>query len=178
VLAAKAAWILRRWKAPTGAEDVEQEMAVAVWQKFAEFDPSRGVSIGRFLLYGAGVVGKAEAHRARQCNKHGTRDKNPSRYAVPFSSMRGVDEGGFDPADMVVAEPIQERVAEVRAILARCRTTFDRSILEALVATGGSVREVAGKLFAGIDGPIATRMINQALINIGCTVSDIERMAA
>jgi hypothetical protein len=40
------------------------------------------------------------------------------------------------------------------------------------------VREVAGKLFAGIDGPIATRMINQALINIGCTVSDIERMAA
>lgn len=176
VWTAIASVLIRRWKAPTSREDVVQEMALRLWQKFQTYDPKRG-SLVRYLTWGAKVKGKKHLHDMRQCNKHGTRDKNKSRYATVFSSMKGVDDG-FDPENLATVAPVQERVAAVRAIVAKCRTSFDRAIVEGLVEAGGCVEVVAAKLFRGMDGKIAYRLISQSLCELGCTVQDIEKVAA
>jgi hypothetical protein len=111
---AMATYLFRRWNPPDWftLEDAEQEMYLDTWRKFygGEDDEhpfprynENGVSLVRWVVYGAMSIAKREVHRARKAKLSGSADRNPSRFELSISSVFGDDAGAL--VDMILAQP-------------------------------------------------------------------------
>lgn len=179
-----AASLLRRWRSPTEIDDVLQEIRLELWgRRFRKFDPEKSTSLMRVLRWGANVAGKRWVHQERGANKHGTRDKNRSRCALPFSSFGRDGEEDSSRSFDVPVEAVQERVSDalshVRAIVGRCRTAQDRRIVRMLAECGGCVDEVLSKLreLRVMDRKIARQLVRETVVSIGCELADFRAVA-
>lgn len=163
--------VMRRWRSRAELDDVLQEVRLRVWRKMPKFDPSRGKTWREYLGFQGRDAAKTWVHAERGANKHGTRDKNPSRRFAPVSSLGkdGADESA-DRYDVPV-EATQEWDANVAAVAATCKLPQDRRILEAMVAARGCIETVASQLYGELDVDVARKLILGSLIVIGVEVS-------
>lgn len=147
-----AASLIRRWRPPEwlGEDDVVQEMHVAAWPRIWKWDPDRGPSLSRYVVFGAMDAAKYAVHVARGAMLHGSRDCNPSRnLECPLSSfeveqgdsvrLRGdveaamVDDGPTVEAMLMFAE--DRRTATTEAIEV-CATTEEEIVVRAIIDYG------------------------------------------
>jgi len=171
--------ILRRWKAPTCVDDILQEMRIGLWRFFAKYDETRGITLFRYLRWNATILGRRWSDAERGASKHGSRNKNPSRHALPFSSFvrDGQDDDGSRQFE-IPQEAVQDRVADVRMIVQRCRTAQDRLIVETLMSAGGSIEVVVDYLFDGMDQKVASELVYCTLLDLGFDLAKFEQQGA
>lgn len=115
---ALAVHLLGRWKASPAVapEDMQQELLIACWRCIPRFDPARGVSLEKFVIYNA--VDKAKKWLHKQRNAYRRDDKSPGRFPVALSSL------GLEPhaeerlLSLVSIPPDQDDVLERREAIA------------------------------------------------------------
>ncbi len=126
---ALAAHLLRKWQAPPGVsvEDLQQELLFACWKMVPRYDPSRKVSLQKFVVYNTCDKAKKWLHKQR--NAYRRDDKAPSRFPASLASL-GLEEHVEERLMAGVAVPPsqEERLvdaefeAEVRARIASLPT--------------------------------------------------------
>ena len=161
---AMAAYLLRRWTAPEWLtqEDVEQELYVSTWKHvwgyvgedggFVDFDSTRGVSLSRWVVFGAMVAAKRALHKARGVTISGSPDRKPSQFETPASFLG--DDGDSFLESILAEAPAAEReigkVQETRkkatAALRACASTNERYAVLA-IREAGSIDGASRVLF-------------------------------
>lgn len=103
--------LLRKYKTgpEVDVEDVIQELNMAAWRYMTEFDPTRGVSFDKFIIFQAMVRAKKWVHHTRNCNLHDP-DKKPSRLPIYLEdfSLRGEDCHDGCLPELLKVEPDQD----------------------------------------------------------------------
>jgi DNA-directed RNA polymerase specialized sigma24 family protein len=166
-----ANYLLRRWVAPIfqSAEDIVQELYLgAHGAMFGDkpWDPSRGVSLTRYVVYNAMAYAKRKLHKARGAKLSGSADRNPSCFEIPFSLL-GADAtfadyfGDHLASDTPDPEHLIERAQEKRDSIARalaaCETPRERIAIIAL-EEGGDVDGAGAVLYDDYPTRIALRL--------------------
>ncbi len=79
--------LLQRWRGPVAVDvdDLRQELLLNAWIACGHWDPKRGVSITRFVLYNA--IDKAKKWLHQQRNAYRRDDKAGPRFERPVSSL-------------------------------------------------------------------------------------------
>lgn len=82
-----ARYLLRRWECPVAVsiEDVTQELLLNAWLRYKKFDPNRGVTLKRFLIFNATEYAKKWVHVQR--NAYRRLDTSESRFATPNTEL-------------------------------------------------------------------------------------------
>lgn len=148
--------LLRRWTAPSWMvpEDVVQELYLGVWVSLSTYDPSRGVTIGRYLVWNAMNRAKRALHKARGATIHGSADRSPSNIERPLSAYGEPGDGDLLAEVLLAEAPQAERVmiahedramAVTRALQA-CESATERVAVIAL-EEGGDVDGAARVLY-------------------------------
>jgi hypothetical protein len=146
-----AADVARGWKVPPGVdeEDVRQEFLLSLIERdlVNKFDPRRGPSLERFVVWQSYTFAKRFVHRQRGAAR---RDgKAPSRHPLAFSSLRraeleqgedAADRGleGWTPASQEDAYAAAELAEAFRGLIGGRR---ERGAFDALRASGGIVED-------------------------------------
>jgi DNA-directed RNA polymerase specialized sigma24 family protein len=168
-----AANIMRRWQLPAwvALEDVEQDLLFAAWHKLWDYEPNRGISITRYLVYNAYDKAKKAAHKARGAIRHGNKvDSNPSR------AERGVGVIWGDDADRrseeITAQPAmqEQRVDRAQTLEAYARSSVDRFVLRM-----GEQRGYLAEVLAGDEAALAECarvLVDDARMRELCGVSE------
>lgn len=174
---ALACSLTRRWAPPSSVtvEDVVQDLYFGAWLTLfpknpaKRFDPTRGVSLRRFVVFNAMSHAKRALHKARGAKLSGTADKNPSHIERPLSSMGGNDDADDDGYGWIAAllseEPVaeaafisrEEREESVQRALRACTCARERVAVLAL-AEGGDVDGAGRVLYDDLDTRIALRL--------------------
>lgn len=84
---ALARYLLSRWKAPpcVGVEDLVQELLLACWHFVDEWDPDRGTSLERYVVWNATDKAKKWLHKERGAPHR--RDNDRSRIHASLSAL-------------------------------------------------------------------------------------------
>ena len=84
-----AAYIMRRWSTPQGVElgDVVQELHVAAFRMIPRFDPAKGSSLARYVVWNAVSAAKKWVHGQRGVSRHGNPDARPSWFPACESEL-------------------------------------------------------------------------------------------
>ena len=126
-----------------GQEDVVQELLLGAWDSLTQWDPKRGPTLKKYVVWCACNKAKRTLHKARGAILHGSPDRNPSRAAIAENRLRKSNQNSHtaDPFEslmgrMAPVAPEQEQVLVVDAIVQSARNSFERSALETLMTTG------------------------------------------
>lgn len=135
-----AAYIARRWRLPIWAttEDVRQDLLFAAWKGIWEWDPTRGVPIGSYVVYYAVDKAKKRAHCYRNAKRSGNADANPPRFERAATAAWGEDAERISETKLQVeATQVEdlERGELHGRVLKLCRTVEERHfVLQAMAA--------------------------------------------
>ncbi len=130
--------LLRRWAAPVEVEDVVQDLCLAVVQFYPKYNSTRGVSLGKFLLFNASDKAKKQIHRYRDANTHRCADKNKSRMTIcdPFTVTFANKMSEMPSADVgVTLSCLVERMPSGKSRLIAGRVVRYRGDLEAVASS-------------------------------------------
>jgi hypothetical protein len=142
--------IAKRWKVPPGVdqEDVRQELLMAIVERklLTSWDPSRGPTLARYVVWQSYVAGKRFVHRQRGAAR---RDgKAPSRFPLAFSSLGKGRAGDWNEAEAGlegVTEPEQEEAVAQRQLADGFRVLLgsdeERVAFDLLRRLGGDAEE-------------------------------------
>lgn len=172
---AMARYLLRRWPSPEwfSAEDAEQELYVETWRHvwgyagadggYVDFDPSRGVTLSRWVVYGAMGKTKRALHKARGVTISGSPDRKLSRVETPASFL---GEEGAALIESILATPAtaehelsqaeETRRAATRALRA-CATPKERYAVLA-IREAGSLDGAGRVLYDDVDHRTTLRL--------------------
>jgi DNA-directed RNA polymerase specialized sigma24 family protein len=119
-------------------EDVEQELRLGAWLAVGRWDPARGATIGRFVVYQACDRAKRFIHRQRRANRQ--KDRSPPRYDLALGDkvLRVV------PAEVDV-ERVADHVLALESMLALLPYSHAECIAAAVLL--GSPRAAGTALF-------------------------------
>jgi hypothetical protein len=163
---ATARQLMRRWRAPEGVEvaDVVQELLFGMHLALGSFDPERGTSMRRYVVWNACDVAKKWLHVQRLGHRpHRDEDATPSRNARPFSFMNartaqdsGVREDlpfAVERACMalVEGEPAVLAIVATREAWTKARASSPSMLapaLDALFDSRGDIDAAADQLYA------------------------------
>lgn len=160
-----------------GTEDVAQDLLVGVWQVLGKWDPDRGPTLERYVVWHACQRAKDGLHRARGSSLHGSRDRNPSRAAVPVSALVSDEASGSNRSHSAAERVLDARASAppdaharllVRDVVAAGGDRFERAALTVLANTGDpglalcKLRERQGALSARADGNAGRRKLAAA----------------
>jgi DNA-directed RNA polymerase specialized sigma24 family protein len=177
-----AIYLRTRWKHPLwhSLEDVVQELLLGAWKCIKRFDPSRGVTLERFVIFNAVDVAKKACHRARGAKLSGSADRNPSNLETTFSTYD--EETERFVIDLLQEEPTQhqyvERIEAIERAKVHCHTMVETLAVSALARTQ-SVIVTSDVLYANYRTRLACRFNNEdhALRLVSQAISDVaERM--
>lgn len=104
-----AKYLLRRWECPPSVdlEDIVQEMSLAVITVLPNFNPDKGITLERFIVWNACDRAKKWMHGQRAALRRS--DKSGSRFPIPASYLNEWRE-----EDKLVISPKQ--IGEVNAM--------------------------------------------------------------
>lgn len=176
---ALARYLHRRWSCPEGvtAEDVAQELRVAAWVAILRWDPTRGVTATKFVLWQASTAAKKWIHKQRAALRRS--DRSPSRHAVAVATMSPEAEAAV--FDRLVADWSEvEAVPGIRFDeVVRDLGEADRQIVLDVVETG-DVARASERLWARSDTCIEHRIGSQvaATARVRRLVSRVTKAAA
>ncbi len=147
-----AKYLMKRWQAPAWftLEDLQQELLVGVWLYVWQWDETRGISMGRYVVYNAMSVAKRKLHVARGVPLSPHPDRIPSQFEHPvsqltpaisadkeFNAQEWIDDRLFDecsPEERVgVAE---EKKIVVDALLELCESSKEHYVVTAIRDAG------------------------------------------
>lgn len=160
--------LMRRWKTPEWlvVEDVEQELYLGAWRFVPRFDPAKGKSLARYVVFNAMSEAKREMHRARGVTIHGNPDRRVSRFEVPVSHL-GAEEGdGEALTEVLLAESPEAEDAMIATQRVRrsatealwaCATPRERTAVLA-IREAGSLDKAGLVLYDDVDLRIANRL--------------------
>jgi hypothetical protein len=130
---ALATRLFRRWTPPTGysVEDTTQDLLLAAWSLVDKWDPTRGVPIGRYVIWNASDKAKKQLHVQRGAKRSGSADRNQTRGEFTIDTTKGYAsrEPWVHPAESQLE---REQVAKE---LARGGTGEEATILPRLAVT-------------------------------------------
>lgn len=166
-----AAHLARRWVPPSwcAEEDVVQELYVGTWACIGRWDPSRGPSLARYVVFNAMSHAKRSLHKARGAKLSGSADRNPSRIERTFDPAPRSDEelSSFDAmvGRILVEEAIaeaaiiagEERAVAIEAIVRACETPRERQAVMA-IAQAGDIDAGGQLLYDDFDTRIRLRL--------------------
>jgi hypothetical protein len=134
VWVATAEHILRRWKGPVAVsvEDVKQELLIYVWTFVGHWDPSLGISIGRYVMFNAYDKAKKWLHQQR--NAYRRDDKSSARFDLPVSSLNLTEHAEEHFFDAIATSPTAEDMLAGRQFLLRAVATAPVEYVPAVVA--------------------------------------------
>lgn len=172
VLDACAAKMLRHWRAPASVdrEDLVQELMVGCLRPFKKYDPARGDSVGRYVLWNAHDKAKKWLHKQRGAKLHGNADSSPSRFPSYLGDIGRDREGhDFEP-ERVVEALVCEHQAEgymirretYRQVFKKTRDVEVRWGTLALDQADGNIEEAASILYEDFDVRCHLRLFNEA----------------
>ncbi len=110
---AQAKKLLQRWRGPVAVDvdDLRQELLLNAWIACGHWNPERGVTITRFVLYNA--IDKAKKWLHQQRNAYRRDDKAPARMERNFSSFhRDTGDSADNPEERLLQGAATEPTAE------------------------------------------------------------------
>lgn len=170
-----ACYLLRKWAGPEwfSADDVEQELYIETWHhiwgyagadgRHVDFDATRGVTLSRWIVFGAMVSAKRALHKARGVTLGGSPDRKPSRYEMPATALG--EEGASlieallaeaPTAERVISDAQETRRAATRA-LRSCESPSERYAVLA-IREAGSLDGAASVLYEDPDHRTTLRL--------------------
>jgi len=177
-----AIYVRTRWKQPVwhALEDVVQELLEAAWKSIRKFDPSRGVSLERYVIFNAVDRAKKACHKARGALLSGSADRNPSNLETVMATY---DEETERFVLELLAEPPRqhqhvERIEAIERAKKHCRTMVEHLAVGSLASTQ-SVIMSADILYAEPKTRLACRFASEdhALRAVSKAIADVaERM--
>lgn len=168
---AMAAYLLRRWVGPEWftQDDLEQELYLETWHHVwgyvgeknghVDYEPGRGVTLSRWVVYGAMGKAKRELHKARGVTISGSPDRKPSNFETPASFIVGDGaEADFIERMLHAEEPLADAVLEAvettrtkaTKALQACATKKERYAVLA-IRDAGSLDGAARVLYDNVD---------------------------
>lgn len=170
-----ARYLLRRWAAPEWftLEDAEQELYLETWRhiwgyqgadgRFIDYDPTRGVTLSRWVVYGSIASAKRALHKARGVTINGSPDKKPSQLETPASflgeEMRSFIDGLLGEeavAETTIGQVEETRIAATKALRV-CTSKKERYAVLA-IREAGSVDGASQVLYDNFDHRITLRL--------------------
>lgn len=148
---AMASALVRKWNpGHMLVDDVEQELYLHAWSYVWKFDPSRGVTIARFVVFNATHHAKREMHKARGVSTSGCPDNRAARCEAPLASFGDAGDALLAllraetlDADAALIRTQECRRAATRALSA-CTTKKERYAVLAIREAGSL--DTAGRL--------------------------------
>jgi DNA-directed RNA polymerase specialized sigma24 family protein len=177
-----AIYLRTRWKQPIwhSLEDVIQELLLGAWRCMKKFDPTRGVSLERFVVFNSVDRAKKACHKARGALLSGSADRNPSHWETTLSTYD--EETERFVLDLLQELPSQhrhvERIEAIERAKVHCKTMVEQLVIGSLAHTE-SVIVSADILYADYRTRLACRLgsEDQALRVAAKAVADVaERM--
>lgn len=163
--ASMAKYLMRRWTPPEWVtpEDVVQDLYLGAWDAVPRFDPSRGVSLARFVVYGSMSKAKRTLHKARGVTISGSPDRKLSRFELNLSSIH---EGDALAENLLAESPIAEALLvereERREAYARAMAVTEPGTRERIavlaIAEGGDISGAARVLYDDVDVRVDLRL--------------------
>lgn len=144
-----ARYLMRKWRAPVGVdlEDVRQEILVAAWAAVREWEPGRGPSLRKYVVFCAIDKGKKWLHVQRRAGKKG--DAARSRHPVSFAEL------GLEPDQeehLLQQAPLAEDLAAGRQSAERAAARpFEHSAEVAAWRLGPERGRALLRAIAGLD---------------------------
>lgn len=173
-----ALYLRTRWKQPLwhGLEDVIQELLEGAWRCLPRFDPTRGVSLERYVIFNSVDRAKKACHRARGANLSGSADRNPSHLETTMSTYD--EETERFVTELLQDEPTQlrrlERIEAIERAKKHCETMVEELAISSLAHTQ-SVIVSADVLYSDYRTRLACRFNNEdhALRAVSQAVADV-----
>jgi hypothetical protein len=164
---AMAMHLMRKWQTPEWflIDDVEQELYLETWRVIGKFQPERGTSLTRYVVFNSMSAAKRAMHKARGAGVHGSPDKRASNVERTFASFRDDDESDALMASILAEGPRAEedliesrerKLAATRALKA-CETKQERYVVLA-IRESGSLDTAGRLLYDDMDHRIALRL--------------------
>lgn len=139
--------LIRRWVPPAwyGLSDVIQELYLGAWHFMWTWDPNRGPTHSRYVVFNSMASAKYALHKARKAKLSGSTDRNPSRFEVPFSKLLAKsqrDETSF--LDSIFIEETEaetlllraeESALRLRRLLDACEDPIEKKVISLLFET-------------------------------------------
>lgn len=121
--------LLNRWPAPgwVDKEDVVQELLIGAYEKIWEFQPDRGVKIGRYVVWNAVDKAKKKIHKWRGAKLHGSSDRNRSR----FEKTSRIRDNALERMPST-EECLEKRAIRGEAIARSLESRADRMVFRAM----------------------------------------------
>ena len=162
-----ATYLRRRWAPPSWYEheEVVQELYLGAWLHVPRWDPLRGPSLSRYVVYTAMSKAKRGLHKARGAKKDRA-DHQPSRFEPPVSSLGRQDGSGEALVDALLAEAAsaetsliaaEERREAVSRATRACARAVERFVVRA-IARSGDLDAAAAIVYDDIDARIALHL--------------------
>ena len=148
-----ARYLLRKWKCPAGVdeEDVLQELVMNAWLLHEKFDPTRGVSMSRNLIYTSTSYTKRWIHKQRNAIRR--QDTSPGRFETPMEYDEYKDLSSYEATqDSTVDFTMQlEAILKHKPMLANAITVlesngFDRDAAISELVESGLAKSKSRKL--------------------------------
>ena len=153
-----ARMLMRRWSPPSAVseDDLVQELLLGAWLVLPKYNPKRGTSLERFVVWQATNRAKYWLHVQRGACMHGNFDTNPSRFDV-------VTETGdvLDREVLAAQEEVVNALERLRLAAQLVDSQKARLALEA-VLKNGSV-DTALEQLASAGTPVARKTMTKAL---------------
>jgi DNA-directed RNA polymerase specialized sigma24 family protein len=156
-----ALYLARRWRQPAwhSIEDIEQELLLGAWKHVWKFDPARGTSLERYVIFNAVDHAKKAVHVARGASLSGSADRNPGHIEVLW------DEEDEHKAGILMSEDAEQddavRVREaLDAVKRECENVQELLSIDALAKTG-SVELAGARLYGDPGTRLACRMVSE-----------------
>lgn len=149
-------------------EDVEQELVMQVLLAVRAFDPTRGLPIGKYIIWSAEHRAQRAIHRMRGARIHGNEGNNPSRPESTFTTVvqrrqrKNADAPEMTPADKIQVS--QTQAGEVLSIeifedaIRDATSVREVIILYALRESGGEPDEAALRIFESFEARVQCGM--------------------
>lgn len=142
--AGAAAYLMRRWRAPSWLEidELIQELMLGAWLAIWRYEEGRGKTIQEFVDWNAIDFAKKKFHKARGAGLHGSPDRRLSRFEIPFTCFESDDGDGVEnmiaPTNSVAAETIDAHRAMVR-VEQTCTGEAEKTIARLLAQNSDAV---------------------------------------
>lgn len=184
MIASWARYLMRRWPAPTvDPEDLEQEIAIAIWRILPKWDETRGTPLLKFVRFNVLSEAKRLLHRERGNRIRGSSDKLASRAAfatdpamlehlIPVAPEQEAGREASDRSDHLrrLANRSEDPVIRL-CLLALANAALDVDLATEKLAEEGGART---RLVLGASDPTSIRnLINRAIRSLTPTPTPV-----